>query len=111
MTVVNVTVIFFAQARELSKLKSTTVQLPQSLFGHDLRSVLVNKFNLSSIGNIFILAVNEIYVSDNLQITLKENDIVAVIPPISGGSKLVLHSYLKTVFLETEMQYHRNVVI
>ncbi|XP_025201666.1 molybdopterin synthase sulfur carrier subunit-like isoform X2 [Melanaphis sacchari] len=85
MTVVNVTIIFFAQARELSKLKSTTVQLPQTLFGHDLRSILVEQFNLLSIGNIFILAVNENYISDNLQITLKEKDIVAVIPPISGG--------------------------
>ncbi|XP_060844413.1 molybdopterin synthase sulfur carrier subunit-like isoform X2 [Rhopalosiphum padi] len=85
MTVVNVTIVFFAQARELSKVKSTTVQLPQTLFGHDLRSMLVDQFNLLSIGNKFILAVNESYISDDLQITLKEKDIVAVIPPISGG--------------------------
>jgi len=89
MTVVNVTIVFFAQARELSKVKSTTVQLPQTLFGHDLRSMLVDQFNLLSIGNKFILAVNESYISDDLQITLKEKDIVAVIPPISGGIKLV----------------------
>lgn len=85
MTVVNVTIIFFAQARELSKVKSTTVQLPQTLLGHDLRSLLVDQFNLLSIGNVFILAVNENYISDDLQITLKAKDIVAVIPPISGG--------------------------
>lgn len=86
MTKVNVTIVFFAQARELSKLKSTTAQLPQTLFGHNLRSILVDQFNLLAIGNIFILAVNENYISDSSQITLKENDIVAVIPPISGGS-------------------------
>ncbi|XP_026820501.1 molybdopterin synthase sulfur carrier subunit-like isoform X3 [Rhopalosiphum maidis] len=85
MTVVNVTIVFFAQARELSKVKSTTVQLPQTLFGHDLRSMLIDQFNLLSIGNIFILAVNESYISDDLQITLREKDTVAVIPPISGG--------------------------
>lgn len=86
MTVVNVTIIFFAQARELSKVKRTTVQLPQTLFGHNLRSLLVDQFNLFSIGNTFILAVNENYISDNSQITFKEKDIVAVIPPISGGT-------------------------
>lgn len=89
MTVVNVTVIFFAQARELSKVKNTTIQLPQTLFGYNLRSMLIDQFNLLSIGNIFILAVNENYISDNLEITLKEKDVVAVIPPISGGNKLV----------------------
>jgi len=89
MPVVNVTVIFFAQARELAKVKSTTAQLPQTLFGHNLRSILVDQFNLLSIGNIFILAVNENYVSDHSKITLKEKDIVAVIPPISGGNKQI----------------------
>ncbi|KAF0755435.1 molybdopterin synthase sulfur carrier subunit-like isoform X2, partial [Aphis craccivora] len=88
MTVVNVTVIFFAQARELSKVKNTTIQLPQTLFGYDLRSMLIDQFNLLSIGNVFILAVNENYISDNLEITLREKDVVAVIPPISGGNVL-----------------------
>lgn len=85
MTEVNVTILFFAQARELAKLKKTTAQVPQTLFGYDLRSILVDQFNLLSIGNIFILAVNENYISDSSRITLKENDTVAVIPPISGG--------------------------
>jgi len=98
MTEVNVTIIFFAQARELSKVKSTTAQLPQTLFGHNLRSMLVDQFNLLAIGNTFILAVNENYISDSSQITLKEKDIVAVIPPISGGSN---QSYFKNVFFIT----------
>jgi len=86
MTEVTVTILLFAQARELAKLNKTTAQVPQTLFGNDLRSILADKFNLLSIANIFILAVNENYIHDNTQITLKENDIVAVIPPISGGS-------------------------
>lgn len=88
MTEVTVTVIFFAQARELAKLKKTTLQVPQILFGHDLRYKLIHQFNLLSIGNVFVLAINENYISDNLEITLKENDIIAVIPPISGGNNL-----------------------
>lgn len=86
MTEVNVTILFFAQARELAKLKNTTVRVSQTLFGYNLRSILIDKFNLSSIGNIFILAINENYISDSLLITLNENDVVAIIPPISGGS-------------------------
>lgn len=89
MTEVNVTILFFAQARELAKLKNTTAQVPQALFGRDLRSLLVDQFNLLSIRNIFILAVNENYIADSSLIILKENDIVAVIPPISGGSNLI----------------------
>lgn len=85
MTEVTITVLLFAQARELAKLKKKTVQVPQTLSSHDLRSILVEKFNLFSIQNVFILAINENYISDNLQITFKENDIVAVIPPLSGG--------------------------
>lgn len=86
MIEVTVTILFFAQARELAKLNKTTAQLPQTLFGHNLRSILVDKFNLLSIGNRFILAVNENYILDSSQIILRENDIVAVIPPISGGN-------------------------
>ncbi|VVC35433.1 Beta-grasp domain,Molybdopterin synthase/thiamin biosynthesis sulphur carrier, beta- [Cinara cedri] len=85
MTKVTVIILFFAQARELAKLNKTTLQVPQTLFVHELRSILVEKYNLTTIGNIFILAVNEIYISDNLRITLQENDVLAVIPPISGG--------------------------
>lgn len=88
MTEITVSVIFFAQARELAKLKKTTVRLPQTLFGHELRNNLINQFNLLSIGNVFVLAINENYVSDDLELTLQENDIVAVIPPISGGNNL-----------------------
>lgn len=89
MTEVTITVLFFAQARELAKLNKTTVRVPKILSGHDLRSILIDQFNLLSIGNIFILAINESYTFDDLQITLEENDIVAVIPPISGGSNQI----------------------
>lgn len=85
MTEVTVKIIFFAKARELAKLNNTTAKVPQTLCGHDLRSILVDKFNLLSIGDVFIIAVNENYISDSLNITLIENDVVAVIPPISGG--------------------------
>lgn len=82
---VTVVVLFFARARELAESNKTAVRVPRTLFGRGLRSILVDKFNLLSIENAFTLAVNEHYVSDDVQITLNENDVVAVIPPISGG--------------------------
>ena len=33
--------------------------------------------------NTYAVAVNEIYATDD--VVLKENDIVAIIPPVSGG--------------------------
>lgn len=85
MTEVTVTILFFAQARELAKSNGTTARVPRTLFGHDLRTTLANRFDLSPIRNTFILAVNESYVSDDSRVCLKENDVVAIIPPISGG--------------------------
>lgn len=85
---VTVVVLFFARARELAESSKTAVRVPRTLFGRGLRSILVDKFNLLSIENAFTLAVNENYVSDDVQITLNENDVVAVIPPISGGIML-----------------------
>lgn len=92
MSKVTITVLFFGQARELAKLNKTTTQVPQNLFGYELRSIIVDQYNLSSIENIFVLAINEIYKSDNLHIILQENDVLAIIPPISGGNnhKLVM---------------------
>lgn len=99
MTEVTVTVLFFAQARELAKSNKTTARVPQILSGHELRSILVDRYNLSPIENIFILAINEIYISASSPITLQENDVLAVIPPISGGNnyKLLMTNTIKSV--------------
>lgn len=101
MTEVTITVLLFAQARELAKLKKKTIQVPQTLSGHHLRSILVEKFDLSSIQNEFMLAINQNYMSNNLQYTLKENDIVAVIPPLSGGDNKIVKFLLKLIYFNS----------
>lgn len=85
MTEVSVRVRFFAQAREIANTRDVIICVPKTLHVNELRSIIVNKFNLSSIEKILILAINETYVCDSLEISLKENDTVAIIPPISGG--------------------------
>lgn len=48
-----------------------------------LRKVLHEKHPLFSQMDSYAIAVNESYADD--QLTIVENDIIAVIPPVSGG--------------------------
>lgn len=93
MIQVSITVRFFAQARELANLSSAQLKVPHNLYLSELRSIIAIKFNLSSIEDIFILAINEVYVTNNSKIILRNNDVVAVIPPISGGTKFIMNSF------------------
>jgi len=42
-------------------------------------------FRLNQLQNCFALALNEEYIDEDKEIHLKSEDIIAVIPPISGG--------------------------
>lgn len=51
-----------------------------------LKQALLLKYpSLQVIAENIILSLNEEYIDDNQQLTLREGDEVAVIPPISGG--------------------------
>ena len=94
-TTVNIKVLFFASAREaVGGLTSTSIMLSEE--GDEviantttLRSKLATLYpKLASLvldeENI-TLALNEEYVPFGMVMTLKDGDIVALIPPISGG--------------------------
>jgi molybdopterin converting factor small subunit len=93
-TTVNVKVLFFASAREaVGGLTSLSIRLLEE--GDEvantttLRSTLATLYpKLASLvldeENI-TLALNEEYVPFGMVMTLKDGDIVALIPPISGG--------------------------
>ena len=93
-TTVNIKVLFFASAREaVGGLTSTSIMLSEE--GDEvantttLRSTLATLYpKLASLvldeENI-TLALNEEYVPFGMVMTLKDGDIVALIPPISGG--------------------------
>ena len=49
----------------------------------DFKSALKEKYPKLENINSYAIAVNEEYTEDNFM--LKENDVVAVIPPVSGG--------------------------
>lgn len=83
--VVKVKLLFFAQARELAGKSADTLIVPESISCCNLLKLIVKRYSLEAIENSILLSVNEqlYHVEDNL--SLKEDDEVAVIPPLSGG--------------------------
>lgn len=83
--VVKVKLLFFAQARELAGKSADSLIVPESITCCNLLKTIVERYSLEKIENSIVLSVNEqlYHVEDNL--SLKEDDEVAVIPPLSGG--------------------------
>ncbi len=78
-------VLFFGVTRDLTKVSKETFEIKNSTnFSlENFKVILKKKYpNLKDL-DIYAFAVNEIYALDS-QI-LKNNDVVAVIPPVSGG--------------------------
>lgn len=82
-----VIVRFFAGARDRVGMESTTVKLSSEWKNGDaLLDELIKQFaSLAELRPVLALAVNEEYVMDESQLQLFDNDVLALIPPISGG--------------------------
>lgn len=86
---IEITVLFFAKAREIvdrSEVKLQITQTPLNRSG--LYQLLENSFPaLSVLKRSFAIALNEEYLDEALEheIVLENKDQVALIPPISGG--------------------------
>ncbi|MDE5415928.1 molybdopterin converting factor subunit 1 [Alkalihalobacterium chitinilyticum] len=75
-------VLLFAQLEEIVGEREIEIKSEPMTVGQ-LKDVLLEKYpNLRSLDST-IVAVNEEYVKNDTQ--LKENDVVALIPPVSGG--------------------------
>ena len=88
---VTVKILFFAKARELSGIKECNLMIAQEIKSNILRERIVSEFHLESIQDNLILALNEDFVTEDVELKLLEEDEIAVIPPLSGGcfSKLI----------------------
>ncbi len=75
--------LFFGVTTDLIGKNSMQFQLEDNATIKNLKEVLLTEY--SALKNIheFAIAVNEEYANDNL--ILKNGDIVAIIPPVSGG--------------------------
>lgn len=76
-------ILFFGIAKDIANESSIALELNNNVTVKDLMDVLIGRYVRFSSINDFSIAVNEEYVEKN--VVLKENDIVAIIPPVSGG--------------------------
>ncbi len=76
-------ILFFGIARDISEKNSIEIEVKESLNIEDLKILLKNKYPKFDMINDFSLAVNETYTDDDYLLCNK--DIVAIIPPVSGG--------------------------
>ncbi|XP_063539511.1 molybdopterin synthase sulfur carrier subunit [Cydia strobilella] len=83
--VVNVKILFFAQSKELAGTKETSILLPKKISYQQLLNIITENYNLQAIKNNILLAKNEEVCDESLDIEINERDLIAVIPPLSGG--------------------------
>lgn len=79
----NVDVLFFGITTDLVGTSQHKIEVEQNSSIANFKNVLKNEFSQLENINSYAIAVNEEYANDDL--VLKENDVVAVIPPVSGG--------------------------
>ncbi|WP_410984018.1 molybdopterin converting factor subunit 1 [Bacillus cereus] len=77
-----ITVLFFAGMREEVGLDELKIVETENMTIHQLKQYLQNKYSLSSFNQV-MTAINESFVTDDE--TIKNEDIIAFIPPVSGG--------------------------
>lgn len=82
---VQTTILFFAKAREITGCKEREFYVTRKLSSADLFDKIICTFELESIRDQIILAVNEELIVPDSILVLSEKDKIAVIPPLSGG--------------------------
>ncbi|MBL4938686.1 MAG: MoaD/ThiS family protein [Lutibacter sp.] len=75
--------LFFGITTDLVGRNSQTYSIKEGTSIKDLKNILIADYpNLKNI-NEFAIAVNEEYANE--VVIIKEGDVVAIIPPVSGG--------------------------
>ena len=80
---IEITVLFFGITTELVGENSLKIEMKNNSSVKDCKLKLISEFPSLKNINEFAIAVNEAYAEDKL--ILKNNDVVAIIPPVSGG--------------------------
>jgi molybdopterin converting factor subunit 1 len=76
-------ILFFGMSKDLAEENSSSLEIDAHMKIDAFRRFLQEKYPLFSKMDSFSIAVNESYANED--VTLNENDTVAVIPPVSGG--------------------------
>lgn len=75
--------LFFGITTDLVGASSLDLEISEATTVANFKNVLNEKFQQLENINSYAIAVNESYATDDL--LLKESDVVAIIPPVSGG--------------------------
>lgn len=78
-----VTVLFFGISSDLVGENQLEVTLEKAISVADFKDYLQEKYASLDKIKTYAIAVNESYATNDL--VIKDNDVVAVIPPVSGG--------------------------
>ena len=78
-----VKVLFFGVAKDISKVNSLDFELRKDSSVMDFLQILKERYSGFTAINDFSIAVNEEYAQSD--VILSEADVVAIIPPVSGG--------------------------
>lgn len=81
-----ITVLFFARGRELAGRSETSVEVAHASDTAQLLKYLLEEYpKLAEIMETSVFSLNQEYLAPNQKIQLKDQDEVAIIPPVSGG--------------------------
>jgi len=78
-----INILLFGIIRDLLETSKLEIQVSENSTVADLKDKLLSKYSQLENIDSYSIAVNENYADDKLN--LQENDIVAIIPPVSGG--------------------------
>ena len=76
-------ILFFGITTDFVGKNLLEITLQNNINVAELKVLLQQKFNKLANVNTYAIAVNEEYAKDEL--ILQENDVIAIIPPVSGG--------------------------
>lgn len=79
----NIQVLLFGIATDLLETSSLEIEISEDCTVATFKKELAKLYPKLENINSYAIAVNEAYASD--QITIHKNDVVAIIPPVSGG--------------------------
>ena len=79
----NLKVLFFGISTDLIGAKSISFSILPNTTVSEFKILIQEKYPQLSQINSYAIAINESYASN--ETVLKEDDIVAIIPPVSGG--------------------------